>query len=270
MTSLRVAVCQLQSIDDVETNLRSILVLLEQIREKGGADIICFPENCLYLRLSKQPIPGVSLQDAAFETLKAKADQFNAFIFFGSVPLKEDGKLSNATVLCAPGEKPKVVYRKIHLFDVDVVGAERVRESDIFNPGKEPSVLTVRDWKLGLSICYDLRFSELYASYAKSKVDGILVPSAFLVPTGSAHWHVLTRARAIECQAYLLAAAQGGEHKNAQGDRRETYGHSLIVDPWGRVLAEADLEPGVIWAELRKDEIARVRRQIPTFDHRRL
>jgi predicted amidohydrolase len=155
------------------------------------------------------------------------------------------------------------------LFDVEVAGAPPVRESDYFNGGSEARVVEIDGWKFGLSICYDLRFAELYLRYAREKADVILVPSAFLVPTGEAHWHVLLRARAIEAQCFVAAPAQSGEH-HSDSQVRKTYGHSLVVDPWGKVLAELKESPQIQVVELDRELITKARRQIPMGGHRRL
>jgi len=164
------------------------------------------------------------------------------------------------------------VYRKIHLFDVDVVGQKPVRESDVFARGTETSVFEIKGWKFGSSICYDVRFPELYLRYAREEVDAILVPAAFLTTTGRAHWEILLRARAIESQAYVLAAAQGGTHQGIKGGTRETHGHSMIVDPWGLIVEEIQdsSEVRVARATLKVDRIEAVRRQIPMKNHRTL
>ena len=168
---------------------------------------------------------------------------------------------------CAEG----CLTTKPYLFDVDVVGAPQARESAAFSYGAKAQVITLNGWKIGLSICYDLRFSELYSKYAQKNVDVILVPSAFLVPTGKAHWHSLLRARAIESQAFIVAAAQSGDHQNANAQHRYTYGHSLVVDPWGVVLKDLET-PGADLAvvELDSAQLKKVREQIPMAKHRRL
>ncbi|NJL72346.1 MAG: hypothetical protein HC888_12600, partial [Candidatus Competibacteraceae bacterium] len=188
-----------------------------------------------------------------------------------TTPLRGDGKFRNCTIWFRAGHSPRIVYSKIHLFDVDVEGAPPVRESDHFHPGEAPAVLHVKGWKIGLSICYDLRFAELYLRYAQS-VDLILIPAAFLVPTGEAHWHVLVRARAIEAQAYVAAPAQAGGHRSVGRPSavRATYGHSLVVDPWGVVLADLGSGVGLKVVTLEREAIAKVRRQIPMAGHRRL
>ncbi len=275
--SLQVAVCQLTSVDDVQANLEFILKALESL---GSAipDLICFPENALYLRVKEgEKIPSMKLNDPALRTLSTWAKTNGTHLHLGSVPLEKEGQLYNSSLLLSPDGTVRDHYQKIHLFDVDVEGHKPVRESDAFAHGQEPSIFEIKGWKIGSSICYDMRFPELFLRYARAEVDVILIPSAFLVPTGRAHWEVLTRARAIEAQAYVLAAAQGGEHRGAEGGIRRTYGHSEIVDPWGVIVAECMddqvVGPGVwpvLRAELSRERIRKIREQIPMKNHRRL
>lgn len=268
---LKVAVCQMTSIDDVEKNLEQILELLGQVPD--GVDLVCFPENSLYLRLHRaSETPKMTVSEPCLARLQGVVDQRKFDLFLGSAPMANRlGRPGNATVYFTPGITPKVVYKKVHLFDVDVKGAPPVRESDHFAHGDEPHVMEIKSWRIGLSICYDLRFSELYSKYAREGVHLILIPSAFLVPTGAAHWHILVRARAIESQAYVIAAAQAGEHVGVHGERRSTYGHSLAVDPWGDVLADlGETGPKVEVVTLEPACLERVWRQIPQAQHRRL
>ena len=255
---LNVCVAQMQSGENISENLKQICGLLNQVPD---ADLVVFPENSLFLRMNRgSSIAGITLADSIFQELQNVVDRHAAVVILGSVPLMEEGHRSNAMVKLEKGVAPTVVYRKIHLFDVDVMGHEPVRESTDFIAGTVPAILDVMGWKLGLSICYDLRFSELYKFYATQEVDAILIPSAFLVPTGRDHWHVLMRARAIESQCYVLAPAQAGSR----------YGHSLIVDPWGKILGELDQGIGVVSKSLTKEAILKVRAQIPMKMHRKL
>lgn len=271
--TLEVAVCQLTSVDDVAANIQQILGLLSQL-EARPPDLVSFPENALFFRLREgEVIPSLSLEDSRLEPLKNWARNFKSHIHLGSIPRDESGKLFNSTVLIDPSGTARDVYQKIHLFDVDVAGHKPVRESDAFAHGKSPAVIEIKGWKIGCTICYDLRFSELFLQYALQGVDVILIPSAFLVPTGKAHWEILTRARAIESQAYVLAAAQGGKHENSAGNVRSTYGHSIIVDPWGEVLETLTDDFGdrrILRSTLSKERVESVRRQIPMKNHRRL
>ncbi|MEQ1723150.1 MAG: nitrilase-related carbon-nitrogen hydrolase, partial [Pseudobdellovibrio sp.] len=185
--------------------------------------------------------------------------------------IKEDGKVFNASFMIDKSGNTELLYRKIHLFDIELAGQKPIRESDCFAYGSEPSIFNIVDFKVGSSICYDLRFSELYSVYANAEVDIILVPSAFLVKTGQAHWESLLRARAIESQCYVVASAQAGEHKSAEGGhKRETYGHSMLIDPWGRIQTVLPAGSGVVFAELEHKEISLVRQQIPMRSHRKI
>lgn len=268
---LRVAILQLNSVDSVEKNIQEILKKAAKITEP--VDLICLPENSLFLRLdSKTALPRLNAQSLDWSVFQKLADEKDAGIMLGSVPWEQDGDLFNSTLFFRPGGKGlEVLYHKVHLFDVDVPGAPAVRESDVFKHGDKACVLDWRGWKLGLTICYDLRFSDLFLYYAKQAVDVILVPSSFLVPTGKAHWHTLLKARAIESQAYIVAAAQAGEHRSSSKPDlvRETYGHSLVVDPWGQVIVDHELKQDVSTIVLEKALIEKVRRQIPMAGHRR-
>jgi predicted amidohydrolase len=267
---LSVALCEMTSTDDPAANLKQIEAHLERgLRQ--GAEVFCFPENSLYFRVEKGPIEhSFSLQSPEIRKIQDWAQREKIDVFLGSVPLRGDsGKPANATVWFSPGKEPQVPYRKVHLFDVDVEGVKPVRESDDFLAGGGSAVVDLRGWKVGLSICYDLRFAELYSRYAREPVDLILIPSAFLVPTGEAHWHVLNRARAIESQAFVVSAAQGGTHHGSRGGQRHTYGHSLVVSPWGEILAEARANSETLVVGLDPGLIDRARTQIPMKSHRK-
>ncbi|MES2964921.1 MAG: nitrilase-related carbon-nitrogen hydrolase, partial [Bdellovibrionota bacterium] len=193
-TELDVAVLQLTSVDDVSVNTKNILTLLESL-QGPAPDLVTLPENALYMRVREgTPIPPLSLEDPGLAKLAAWCRRSGARLHIGSVPLSRRGKLYNASLLIEPDGSIVDVYDKIHLFDVDVAGHKPVRESDVFAHGERPATFTVKGWKFGCTICYDLRFSELFAKYAALEVDVILIPSAILVPTGKAHWEVMTRA----------------------------------------------------------------------------
>lgn len=271
---LSVAVCQLTSVDDFAANQAQILKLLATL-EAVPPDLVCFPENALFFRMREGTrVPGLDVGHEAIRSISAWAKKFAAVVHLGSVPLLRDGRLYNSSLVLTSDGAVHDNYQKIHLFDVDVEGVKPHRESDTFAHGSRPAVFSVKGWKIGSTICYDLRFSELFLHYAKLEVDALLIPSAFLVPTGQAHWEVMTRARAIECQAYVLAAAQGEKHQGVEGGSRSTYGHSMIIDPWGVVLAEVldgfREEQRVLRATLSRERIAKVRAQIPMKSHRRL
>jgi deaminated glutathione amidase len=263
---LNVAICQMTSVDDYQKNLLQIQDLLTQIKKPEDTDLICFPENALFQRLSEgERVQTFELSDSVFDPLVLYATKYKTYIYLGSVPLNIKKQVHNSSVMITPEGKKEALYQKIHLFDIDLEGASPIRESDAFVHGEGPKVYDIHGWKFGLSICYDLRFSELYYYYSQKTVDVICIPSAFTVPTGEAHWHILTRARAIETQSYVLAAAQGGNH----GGRRKTYGHSVAINPWGEIIGEVEGDRKIIEVELKRSEISRARKQIPMREHRR-
>lgn len=271
-SELVVTVAQMTSIDDVTSNLNQMENLLEKAFSDGHSDLVCFPENCLYFRIVEgQKIPGFSLSHPVFEKLSELARTYSTHLHLGSVPLYVDEQLYNSSVLITPEGKVTSTYQKLHLFDIQLDGQKPIRESDVFCHGQKINIIEINGWRIGEAICYDLRFAELFALYARHEVDVLLLPAAFLVKTGEAHWEVLLRARAIENQAYLLASAQGGEHLGVAGGKRETYGHSLIIDPWGTVVDQINQSnPEVIVARLSREKIAATRKQIPMKSHRRL
>ena len=270
--NLFVFLVQMNSNDSFCDNFSQIQSILSEALTQGEFDLIVFPENALYLKIgSSSPVGEFNLQEPEFAELFEWCQKYQKTIMLGAVPVRQGEGLYNATVLVTPQAPAKVVYKKIHLFDVEVDGALSVRESDQFNHGSKPAIVTIGGWKIGLSICYDVRFSELYARYAKEEVDLIMVPSAFLVPTGKAHWHTLLRARAIESQCFVLAPAQIGPHISVVKGQRESFGHSLAVAPWGEVIADlAHLPSGGRVIELDAALLSRTRTQIPMTNHRRL
>lgn len=271
-SELVVANVQMTSNDDVDGNLMQIENLLEEVFKKASPRLICFPENCIYLRLIEgQKIEGFDLTHFAFKKLSELSQKYNSYFHLGSVPLLVEGHLYNSSVLITPQGQVQAGYQKMHLFDIQLEGQKALRESDAFRHGQRPHILEIDSWKVGESICYDVRFSELYAQYARKEVDLILVPAAFLVKTGEAHWEILLRARAIESQSYVVASAQAGIHQGIAGGTRMTYGHSLCIDPWGVVLSQQmQAGPGFDIVTLRRERIEKVREQIPMKFHRRL
>jgi deaminated glutathione amidase len=267
---IKIGVIQMTSVDSVEQNTKMILAQLKKM-ERAKPRLVCLPENSLYLRVrNDDQIFYFNLKEPVWKLFQAWAKKNSCDLFFGSVPFTDGNKAYNATVLVT-AEQVKVLYRKIHLFDVQVHGHQPLRESDNFTHGSEACTIVIEGWKIGLSICYDIRFSNLYLKYAQESVDIILIPSAFLVPTGKAHWHILNRARAIESQAYVISAAQAGTHKGVNKGLRKTYGHSLCVDPWGQIVKEIKKAgPDHFIVELEPNLISKVREQIPMADHRRL
>jgi predicted amidohydrolase len=205
-------------------------------------------------------------QDPTLATFRELARALGLYLHIGSLAVKASpDKAANRSFLIDPRGEIVARYDKIHMFDVNLKGGESYRESNNFRPG-DLAVVTDLPWgRLGLTICYDLRFPALYRALAEAGAAFLTVPSAFTRQTGEAHWHVLLRARAIETGCFVFAAAQGGKHENG----RETYGHSLVIDPWGRILAEGDTEPGVIFADIDPAQVAAARARIPSLDHGR-
>jgi len=269
MTSFKAACIQLNSGRDIEPNIRAAAELVRRARD-AGAELIMTPEVSdmiepkRALRLEKARDEAAHPMLAAFREL---ARETGAYLLLGSIIVRFGGeeRLANRSVLIAPDGAIRARYDKIHMFDVDLASGESYRESAAFRPGEATAVTALPWGQLGLTVCYDLRFPYLYRALAQAGADFLTVPSAFTVPTGRAHWHVLLRARAIENGCFVLAPAQCGEH--AEG--RRTYGHSLIVAPWGEVLAEAGEEPGFILAEIDPGKVAEARQAVPSLRHDR-
>jgi predicted amidohydrolase len=266
-----IAACvQLNSGRDIAPNIATAADLVRRARDAGG-QFIMTPEVSDMI----EPKRALRLEKARAESdhpmlaaWRALARETGAHLLLGSVMLRETGaeRLLNRSFLIAPDGEIMARYDKIHMFDVDLPGGESYRESAVFRPG-DRAVLAPLPWGLlGMSVCYDLRFPQLYRALALGGADFLAVPAAFTVPTGRAHWHVLLRARAIENGSFVFAPAQDGEH--AEG--RRTYGHSLIVAPWGEVLAEAPEGVGFITAEIDPGRIEEARRSVPSLRHDRL
>jgi predicted amidohydrolase len=268
--SFKAACIQLSSAREVEPNIAAAGDLIRRARD-AGAELIMTPEVSDMME-PKRPLRLAKARDEANHAMLAAcrdlARETGAFLLLGSaVVRREDGdeRLANRSFLIAPDGAIVARYDKIHMFDVELAGGESYRESNAFRPG-EAAVLAQLPWGvLGMSVCYDLRFPQLYRVLAQAGADFLAIPSAFTVPTGRAHWHVLMRARAIENGAFVFAPAQWGEH--AEG--RKTYGHSLIVAPWGEILAEAADGTGLIIADIDPAEIAKARRAVPSLTHDR-
>lgn len=265
---VRVACVQLRSGDDGAEN---VSVAEKYIREaaRDGAKFIATPENTTLMA----PDGGAKLEksfaeesDTALPAFAALAKELGVWLLIGSLSIKvSDSKTANRSFVIAPDGRIAARYDKIHLFDVDLPSGEIYRESNTVAAGCEAVVVKTPLGNIGLTICYDLRFPHLYRALAKAGAEIITVPAAFTETTGKAHWHTLLKARAIENGCFMVAPAQGGEHAN----KRRTFGHSLIVGPWGEVLAEGGTEPGVVAATLDLSEIAAVRARLPALSHDR-
>lgn len=269
---MRISVVQLNCNDSLERNWSQVKSLCESVSDQG-VEYFFLPENSLYMRLNDEDdFQGFTLREPIWQEMGDFARTLNAGLVLGSVPLEcSGGKSTNSTVLVDSQGQIFHLYDKIHLFDIDFEShKDLIRESDYTQFGEQARLVQLGDWKFGCSICYDLRFSELYRYYIQEGAQVLLAPSAFLVPTGEAHWHTLLRARAIENQCYVIAAAQGGQHQSVKGaGKRSTYGHSLVVDPWGRVQELAHDRPGVLVYDLSQGSLGKICRQMPMQQHRR-
>lgn len=271
----KAACAQTTSGPDVQANIDHAADLVRRARD-AGADFIGLPEVVNVMDLNKKALAAKTTFEADDITLAAMRDlarETGAWILIGSLVVKHEGaaddagrpKFANRSILIDDGGEVRARYDKIHMFDVDLDGGESYRESKAYEPGGH-STLADTPWaKLGMTICYDLRFPHLYRGLAQACAGAFAIPAAFTRPTGRAHWHVLMRARAIENAAFVIAPAQCGEH----GGGRETYGHSLIVDPWGEVLADGGEEPGIVIAEIDMAKVDEARAKVPSLRHDR-
>ncbi len=236
----------------------------------AGADYVLTPEMTNILAASREQLFGAIVEeehDTSLATLRELASKLGIYVHVGSLAIKiSPDRAANRAFLIDPKGGIAARYDKIHMFDVELGNSESYRESRTYRPG-ELAVLSDLPWgRLGVTICYDLRFPALYRALAEAGATLLAIPSAFTKQTGeAAHWHVLNRARAIENGCFVFAAAQGGKHESG----RETYGHSLIIDPWGHILAEGGSEPGVVMAEIDVGEVAKARARIPSLEHGR-
>jgi deaminated glutathione amidase len=237
--------------------------------KNAGAEYVLTPEMTNILAGRREQLFSTIVeeeQDPSLATLRELARKLGIFVHVGSLAIKvgHDRAANRAFVIDPKGEIA-ARYDKIHMFDVDLSGGESYRESNSYRPG-ELAVLADLPWgRLGVTICYDIRFPALYRALAEAGATMLAIPSAFTKQTGEAHWHVLNRARAIENGCFVFSAAQGGKHEGG----RETFGHSLIVDPWGRTLAEGGSEPGLVMAEIDPAEVSKARARIPSLEHGR-
>jgi predicted amidohydrolase len=267
-TLLKVACVQMNAGPDVGPNLDAAEKLIRAAAAEG-AQFVLTPENTSIIESSRIRNYEKSFAEDSHPGVprfSALAKELKIWLLVGSMPIKVDGeRLANRSLLFDAEGRLAARYDKIHLFDVDLPNGEKYRESERIRPGAQ-AVVTPTPWgALGMTVCYDMRFPHLYRDLAKAGATMISVPAAFTVPTGKAHWHVLLRARAIEAGAFVFAPAQCGEHAGG----RRTYGHSLIVAPWGEVLAEAGDEPGTIFAEIDLSAVENARGQVPSLQHDR-
>jgi len=273
--SFTAACVQFTAGPDPEPNLRTVCDLIRRARD-AGADLITTPEASNFIESGKRRREKARREgdDPFLAGMRSIARETGAWLLIGSLvidPTGEPGaapaetRLANRSFLVDPGGRIVARYDKIHMFDIDLPGGESYRESNAYRPGGGSAVVETPWGRLGMSVCYDVRFPHLYRALAQSGADFLAVPSVFTVPTGSAHWHVLLRARAIENGCFIVAPAQWGEHTGG----RRSYGHSLIVDPWGEVLADAGNGVGIVSARIEVARVAEVRRMVPSLQHDR-
>jgi deaminated glutathione amidase len=266
--TFRVGLVQMCTGREVERNLRDAGELI-RAAARQGAQYVQTPEVTTLMETERARLFAAVRPEegnAALSYFRALASELGIWLHVGSMAvLLGNGKIANRAFLMSPQGRIEARFDKIHMFDIDLPGGESYRESKNYQAG-DLAVLSELPWgTLGITVCYDLRFPQLYRTLAKAGADFFAIPSAFTRPTGEAHWHVLLRARAIENGCFVFAAAQAGRHETG----RETYGHSLIVAPWGEILAEGGVHPSVIIADVALSEVREARRRIPSLQHDR-
>jgi predicted amidohydrolase len=261
---MRAALVQMRSGLDMARNVKDAAEMIREAKARG-AGFVSTPEMTNILEPDRPRLRSLArteAEDQSVAAFSALAKDLSLWLNIGSLALKgECDKLLNRSLLFAPDGSLVARYDKIHLFDVDLPTGEQLRESHTYQGGTSAVLAETALGPIGLTICYDMRFPHLYRALAQEGAKLFTIPSAFTVPTGEAHWHVLLRARAIETGSFVLAAAQGGTHESG----RETYGHSLIVSPWGEVLAEAGTDPGILLADIDLAAADLARARIPAW-----
>ena len=266
---MKVAALQLCASDDPVANLAHTLSMVQQASE-AGAQFIATPEvtNCVSSSRRRQnKVLALQENDQTLAAMCTAAARFGVWISVGSLALKlpDDDRFTNRSFMIDPSGQIVAQYDKIHMFDVTLSETEQYRESDGYRAGDHAVIADTAFGKIGMTICYDIRFPHLYRGLAKSGASILLIPAAFAQPTGRAHWEVLLRARAIETGCYVIAAAQTGEHQTSQRRPRKTYGHSMIVSPWGEIMADAGEDQGIIYADLDLSLVESTRARVPSI-----
>jgi len=271
---MKIALLQLSVSDDPAENLPHTRAMLDEAAG-AGAGFVLTPEvtNCLSSdRAHQRAVLRHEEEDETLAALREDAARLKLWLLIGSLALKtndEDGRFANRSFLIGPDGAIRARYDKINMFDVDVSETEKYRESAGYRPGTRAVIAPTPFGTLGLSICYDIRFPQLYRRLSQAGAQILTVPAAFNDTTGKAHWQSLLRARAIENGAYVLAPAQTGTHAAHEGRPRRTWGHSMVVAPWGEVVADGGTEPGITYAEIDLAAVERARRRIPSLMHDR-
>ena len=271
---MKIGLLQLNAGDDPVANLPVTLALIEDAVAEG-VEFILTPEvtNCVSTSRSHQmQVLSYQDDDPTLTALRDAAAKHGIWLLIGSLALKTDdpdGRFANRCFLINPQGDIEAWYDKIHMFDVQISESESYRESEGFRPGDRAVVADAGFAKIGLSICYDMRFPKLYRDLAHAGAQIITVPAAFSPITGAAHWESLLRARAIETGCFVIAPAQTGKHKAAAGKSRSTHGHSLVISPWGEVILDAGTDHSMVCAEIDLDDVARARQRVPSLTHDR-
>ncbi|WP_299349044.1 carbon-nitrogen hydrolase family protein [uncultured Shimia sp.] len=271
---MRAALLQITSSDDPSENLETVREMLREA-VKNGAGFVLTPEVTNIVSMSRTHQNTVLHLEADDPTLSALQDEARAlgiWLLIGSLALKthdQDGRFANRSVMINPEGEIVARYDKIHMFDVQVTPEETYRESDGYRPGTRATMVETPFGNVGMTICYDVRFPHLYRTLAKAGAQILTVPAAFSHVTGEAHWHTLLRARAIETGCYVLAPAQTGQHQASRGAQRRTYGHSLVIAPWGEVLLDAGEGCGISYVDLDLEQVAKARGKVPALGHDR-
>ena len=267
-TTFNVGLITMRSGLEPRRNLDMAVKLIEEAKARG-ADYVQTPEMTNIVANRRDLMLAATApeeDDASLAAFRTLARGLGIHLHIGSLAIKiSPERAANRSFLIDPQGEILARYDKIHMFDVDLAGGESYRESRSYRPGEQAVVADLPWGRLGLTICYDLRFPMLHRALAEAGASFLAIPAAFTKQTGEAHWHVLMRARAIENTAFVFAAAQGGRHE----DGRDTFGHSLVIDPWGRILAEGDAEPGVVIAKIDTAEVTTARARIPSLQHGR-
>ncbi|ABF65636.1 Nitrilase/cyanide hydratase and apolipoprotein N-acyltransferase [Ruegeria sp. TM1040] len=271
---VRIALLQMTSSDLPEENLAAAREMIARTAA-AGAQFVLTPEvtNCLSTsRTQQQAVLHPEENDPTLAGLRDAARQHGVWLSIGSLGVKTtdaDGRFANRQFLISPDGEIKARYDKIHMFDVEVTPEETYRESDGYRPGTRAVLADAGFAKIGMTICYDVRFPALHRRLAQAGAEIITAPAAFSHVTGAAHWHSLLRARAIETGCFVLAAAQTGVHDTSRGAARQTYGHSLAVAPWGEILADAGTETGITCVDLDLEAVKKARKRVPSLTHDR-
>ena len=269
---MKIALLQMTAGIDPGENAATLIAAAERAAGEGAAMLFTPEMSGLIDRDRKRAAPHIVVEDAnpVLAATREAAARHGLWIALGSLAVARDAndlgrRWANRSLLIAPDGAIAARYDKIHMFDVDLSSGESWRESNAYAPGESVVTAETQLGRLGLTVCYDIRFPALFEELGRLRCDAIAIPAAFTVPTGKAHWHLLQRARAVEASAWVIAAAQTGRH----ADGRETYGHSLVVDPWGEIVLDMGREPGVGFATIDPARTAEVRAQLPSLANRR-